>query len=121
SGIFILHAVFTASSVVIHISLYQSARIGADDQWHIYIPILLVAFVTSLICIGIAERKKQVHRYFVGGIFAIAAAQALLWIASSQTTLLAMTMEKQSLVAMMVEMHSLLLIIVPLGLFLAVF
>ncbi len=91
SGIFILHAIFTASFVVIPISLHRYAGLAADQQWHLYAPALLIAFVASLACIGMAERKKQVRRYFIGGIVVIACAQVLFWIASSRSTFLAVT------------------------------
>lgn len=83
SGIFILHALFTASFVVIPISLLHTAGLSADNQWHFYVPALLVAFITSFYCIGRAERKKQIRGYFIGGIVVIACAQLLLWIAAS--------------------------------------
>lgn len=91
AGIFILHAIFTASFIVIPISLHQIAGLGADEQWRIYVPELLIAFIASLVCIGMAERKKQIHGYFISGIIAIACAQVLFWIASSQGALLPMT------------------------------
>lgn len=78
-GIFILHAIFTASFVVIPISLDHYAGLTAHDQWKIYLPTLLIAFVVSLIFIGIAEKRKQLKPFFMGGIFTLALAELLLW------------------------------------------
>jgi MFS family permease len=85
SGIFILHAVFTASFVVIPISLQRYAGLSASLQWRLYVPSLLIAFVISLFCIGMAERKQQVKPYFIGGILTLALAEAVLWAAPVNT------------------------------------
>jgi MFS family permease len=79
SGIFILHAIFTASFVVIPISLKQFANLPSNVQWHFYLPALLSAFVLSLFCIGMAERKAQVKKYFLLGIGALILAEVMLW------------------------------------------
>jgi len=91
TGIFILHAIFTASFVVIPISLQQNAGLRADDQWQLYVPDLFFAFFISLACIGMAERKKQIYGYFIGGIIAIACGQLLFWLAATAHGLLAMS------------------------------
>lgn len=75
-GIFILHAIFTASFVAIPISLSQYG-LTADHQWTFYLPSLLIAFVASLICIGLAERKKQIKPYFIIGIIALISSEIL--------------------------------------------
>lgn len=79
SGIFLLHAIFTASFIAIPISLYRFAGLATDQQWSIYLPTLLSGFFVSLICIGMAERKRQVKTYFLAGILILATAQLLLW------------------------------------------
>ena len=81
SGIFILHAVFTASFIAIPISFYQFAHVEAKNQWVLYLPTLLIAAIISLFCIGLAERKHQIKPYFLGGIITILIAQYLLWMA----------------------------------------
>lgn len=79
SGIFILHAIFTASFIVFPISLAQFSGFPADHQWQLYLPTLLSAFITSLFCIGMAEKKQQLKPFFLTAIFALAAAECLLW------------------------------------------
>ncbi len=79
SGIFILHALFTASFVVIPIGLYKFAGLTANKQWTIYLPILLGAFLLSLICIGMAEKSRQLKRFFILGILLLLIAECLLW------------------------------------------
>ena len=89
SGIFILHAIFTASFVVIPIGLYQFAHLPANQQWYVYLPTLLGAFVLSLFCIGAAERQQKLKPYFLGGIAVLAVAQILLWNAQTNMALTA--------------------------------
>ncbi len=78
-GIFILHAIFTASFVVIPIALFRFAHIPANDQWLFYLPTLLIAAILSLVCIGIAERKQQLKPFFLFGIATLIGAESLLW------------------------------------------
>lgn len=81
SGIFILHAIFTASFVVIPISLYTHIGLETNHQWQLYLPALLLAFIISLFCIAMAERKQQQKPYFLGAIIVLAIAEWLLWCA----------------------------------------
>ena len=88
-GIFILHIIFTASFIVIPISLQQFIGLSAHHQWKLYLPALLLAFIVSLFCIGMAERKKQITFYFSGGIAALACSLFLLWLAQTSMLLTA--------------------------------
>ncbi len=79
AGIFILHAIFTASFVVIPISLHQNTGLATNQQWEIYLPALLAALVISMIAIGFAERKKQIKQYFLAGVLTLLLAEIMLW------------------------------------------
>ncbi|EKD70187.1 MAG: hypothetical protein ACD_46C00608G0005 [uncultured bacterium] len=79
-GIFILHAIFTASFIVIPITLTQFAGLSANQQWHFYLPSLLIAFVISLMLIGFAERKQRVKPYFLIGILMLLIAEICLFL-----------------------------------------
>lgn len=81
SGIFILHAIFTASFVAIPFSL-QHLGLSTDRQWTFYLPTLLIGFMFSLLCIGLAERKKQTKPYFLIAIVALLGAEKIFWLAS---------------------------------------
>ncbi len=87
-GIFLLHAIFTASFIVIPISLDHFASLSANRQWLVYLPTLLVAFVLAIVCIGMAERKRQLKPYFAAGIVALAIAECLLWLAPTNRLLI---------------------------------
>lgn len=89
-GIFILHAIFTASFIAIPISLHTYAGLQTNQQWLLYLPTLLIAFVVTLFCIGMAERKRQLKPYFLGGIITLPIAELLLWLAPQTKYLAAM-------------------------------
>lgn len=88
-GILILHAIFTASFIVIPISLQHYAGLNADQQWSLYLPTLLMAFIGSLVCIGLSERKQKIKPFFLSGIMLIGAAEFLLWAAHTDLLLAA--------------------------------
>ena len=87
AGIFFLHAIFTASFVVLPISLQQFAGFPASKQWHLYLPTLIAAFFIILFCIGMSERKQQIKPYFLGAIFTLALSELFLWQAANNITL----------------------------------
>lgn len=76
-GIFILHAIFTASFVIIPISLQQVTGLNSSMQWKFYLPTLLTAFIIALFCIGKAERHQQLKPYFLAGIITLVLAEFL--------------------------------------------
>lgn len=75
-GIFILHLIFTATFVVLPLSLEKLIH----QQWLLYLPILLLAFLLSYACISVAERRAQIKHFFVGAIFILGVAELFLWI-----------------------------------------
>ncbi|MBV9575353.1 MAG: MFS transporter [Gammaproteobacteria bacterium] len=80
SGIFILHAIFTASFMVIPLSF---SGLSSDRQWQLYLPALLFAFIVSIFCMGFAERKQQLKHFFLGGIFTLTLAELILWFSAN--------------------------------------
>jgi MFS family permease len=79
TGIFLLHAVFTASFVVIPISLQTLANLSANQQWLLYLPTLILAFAASIPCIIIAEKKQRMKLFFFSAIVGLSVAEILLW------------------------------------------
>jgi MFS family permease len=82
-GVFFLHAIFTATFVVIPIGLQKLAGLPGNKQWQIYLPALLLAFVASILMMVWAEKKHLVKRFFLIGIAMIGAAELALNIWSS--------------------------------------
>lgn len=91
-GIFILHAIFTASFVVIPIILKTFMQINANQQWFLYLPVLILAFLISVPCLLMAEKKYSVKPFFLGGIFLLMLAEFLLWFFSSNLLLFAFSL-----------------------------
>jgi predicted MFS family arabinose efflux permease len=79
-----LHAIFTASFVVIPIALHTYAGLTIDRQWLFYIPTLVLAFIFSLVCIGIAESKRLVKPFLLGGVVLLLAAELALYFGTGQ-------------------------------------
>ncbi len=79
-GIFLLHAVFTASFVVIPISLQKLAGLHGNQQWTLYLPILILAFIFTIPCVVLAEKKHFLKEFFLGAIVTLGIAEYLFWI-----------------------------------------
>ncbi|MDR3477140.1 MAG: MFS transporter [Gammaproteobacteria bacterium] len=77
-GVFLLHAIFTASFVVIPISLQQYAGLPGAHQWYLYVPALVLAFIFSILFIIRAEKKRHVKYYFLLGIVMLGASGLVL-------------------------------------------
>lgn len=91
-GIFILHAIFTASFVVIPIALQNMAHLNGQQQWFLYLPILILAFFFSVPCLLIAEKWRRVKPFFMSGILLLIVAEFLLWLFSSKLLLSAFSL-----------------------------
>lgn len=89
SGIFFLHAIFTASFVALPISFHSNLGWEGREQWKLYLPILFFAFAFSLIFIAIAEKQRRVKTYFLGGILILALAEIFLGLFPHSLTLTA--------------------------------
>lgn len=83
-GIFFLHAIFTASFVVMPISFLHDLHLPAHEQWLLYFPTLIIASIVALVAIGFAERKQQIKLYFLGGITTLILGECLLWLMHTQ-------------------------------------
>jgi predicted MFS family arabinose efflux permease len=79
SGIFLLHAIFTASFIVIPITLQNLAGLHGSRQWLLYLPVLLLSFVFILPLITLAEKKSKVKPIFLAAILLLTTAECLFW------------------------------------------
>lgn len=82
-GIFILHAIFTATFIVLPLSLSNQLHFSAYQQWVVYVPSLLLGFIVSLISIGIAERFHKIGFFFNVSILLLFFAEIFLWCGSN--------------------------------------
>lgn len=78
-GIFLLHAVFTASFVIIPLSLQNLLGLVGEQQWKFYLPTLILGFLLSVPFIITAEKKRRLKPFFLGAIATLGIAELLLW------------------------------------------
>lgn len=78
-GVFILHAMFTASFVAIPISLHTELDLASTQQWMLYLPTLIIGFFLSIPCMLIAEKKHYVKPFYLGAVLTLGVAEILLW------------------------------------------
>lgn len=80
-GIFLLHAIFTASFAVVPMSLHAYAPLGSNNPWSIYLISLSFAAIISLVGVGLAESKHQVRIYFLSSILILGLSELMFFIA----------------------------------------
>ena len=86
-GIFALHAVLTSSFLVVPQILQSTLSISNDEQWIIYLPVMVVAFLFMVPAILVAEKYRQIKTVLVGSVALLALSQAGLF-AGTQNAIL---------------------------------
>jgi predicted MFS family arabinose efflux permease len=77
-GIFALHAMLTASFLVVPGLLGETLGVSSRDQWLIYLPVLLVSVAVMVPAIIIAERRRRMKTVLLGAIGSLAVSQVML-------------------------------------------
>jgi predicted MFS family arabinose efflux permease len=77
-GIFALHAMLTASFLVVPALLRDTLGVSSRDQWQVYLPVLLVSVVVMVPAIILAERQRRVKGALVVAVAAMAMSQLML-------------------------------------------
>ena len=67
-GILMLHAILTASFVVLPLILRDQAGVASGDHWMIYLPVLVFSVLAMLPFIILAERRGHIRVVFLGAI-----------------------------------------------------
>ena len=78
-GIFALHAMLTASFLVVPGLIAGTLNLPVRDQWFVYLPVLLVSVAVMLPAIIVAEKYRRMKGVFVGAVAALAASQLMLY------------------------------------------
>ena len=78
-GIFSLHAILTALFMVIPSILTNSIGISINQQWIVYLPVLILACIAMLPFVIIAEAKRLLKPIFIGAVSLLTLTQFLLW------------------------------------------
>jgi MFS family permease len=78
-GIFVLHAMLTASFLVVPDLLRSTLGVGVHDQWIVYLPVLLVSIAAMVPAIIVAEKYRRMKGVFVSAVLALVASQIMLF------------------------------------------
>jgi len=77
-GIFVLHAMLTASFLVVPGLLRATLGVASQNDWMIYLPVLLISIVVMVPAIVIAEKYRRMKGVFVAAVAALALSQVML-------------------------------------------
>ena len=77
-GIFTLHAMLTASFLVVPSLLKARLNVNSHSQWQVYLPVLLLSIAVMVPAIIIAEKYRRMKGVFIGAVAALAASQFML-------------------------------------------
>ncbi len=77
-GIFALHAMLTASFLVMPGLLRTTLGVTSHNQWMIYLPVLLVSVAVMVPAIIVAEKYRRMKMVFVAAVAALALSQIML-------------------------------------------
>ena len=87
-GIFALHAMLTASFLVVPDLLRATLNVPVRDQWFVYLPVLLVSVAVMLPAIVVAEKYRRMKGVFVGAVAALAVSQLMLYFGAGNLSVL---------------------------------
>jgi MFS family permease len=78
-GIFSLHAMLTASFLVVPGLLRDALGLSVHAQWLVYLPVLVVSVVVMAPAIIVAEKHRRMKGVFVGAVATLVVSQAMLY------------------------------------------
>jgi MFS family permease len=82
-GIFALHAMLTASFLVVPGLIRATLNLPVRDQWLVYLPVLVVSVGVMLPLIIVGEKHRRMKGVFVGAVAALALSQVMLYFAAA--------------------------------------
>ena len=79
-GIFALHAMLTASFLVVPGLLRGTLDVSTHKDWMVYLPVLLVSIIVMVPAIIVAEKYRRMKGVFVGAVAALLVSQVTLYL-----------------------------------------
>jgi len=67
-GIFTMHLVLTALFVALPVALLNVAHLPEEHHWYVYLPVMVLGFLSMVPFIIIAEKKQRMKQIFTGAI-----------------------------------------------------
>jgi MFS family permease len=77
-GIFALHAMLTASFLVVPELMHEGLNVTSRSQWIVYLPVLLLSIAVMVPAIIVAEKYQRMKAVFVSAVGTLAASQIML-------------------------------------------
>lgn len=74
-GIFALHAAQMAMFVVVPFALRETGGIDANHHWQVYLPVMVVSFITLVPAIVFGERRGRLKEVLISAVALMLAAQ----------------------------------------------
>jgi MFS family permease len=78
-GVFALHAMLTASFLIMPGLLRTTMNVPVSDQWIVYLPVLLISVAFMIPAIIVAEKYRRMKGIFVGSVAALVVSQIMLY------------------------------------------
>ena len=67
-GIFSMQFILTANFVILPVVLTRMTGLPSHEQWAVYLPVMLIAFIIMLPFVIIAEKRRKMKQVFTGSI-----------------------------------------------------
>jgi MFS family permease len=77
-GIFALHAMLTASFLVVPALLRGAVALSSREQWMVYLPVLLLSVAVMVPAIVLGERYRRMKSVLIAAVAMLAASQLML-------------------------------------------
>jgi MFS family permease len=87
-GIFVLHAMLTASFLVVPGLLRSTLGLPAIEQWKVYLPVLLLSVAFMVPAIIVAEKYRRMKGVFVSAVAVLVISQAMLYLGAGNLIVL---------------------------------
>ena len=84
-GVFALHAMLTASFLVVPGLLQNTFGLSTQNQWMVYLPVLAVSVIVMVPAIVVAEKYRRMKGVFVASVGALVASQVIFYFGAGNT------------------------------------
>ncbi|MGO9173083.1 MAG: MFS transporter [Rhodomicrobium sp.] len=91
-GVFAMHAMLTASFLVVPGLLHAGLNVTSHGQWIVYLPVVLVSVAVTVPAIIVAEKYRRMKTVIVSAVAALAASQVMLVFAAHNVSMLLVAM-----------------------------
>jgi MFS family permease len=78
-GVFALHAMLTASFLVVPGLLHTTVKVSVTNEWMVYLPVLVISVLVMVPAIVVAEKHRRMKGVFVSSVAALAVSQIMLY------------------------------------------